>query len=446
MKKRYLLFFLFYFPVYFSAQTKTVYFDKNWKETGKSNAFYYRPFPLPKYGSLELLRDYYIQGNVIQMQGYIAQQDTNNYIGEVFWYDQKGRNTSSSSYLNKTKQKKLTYYFDDGTTWKTVEYGDSLKSGKTIEYKTDGSILGEAIYKNGYLESGTVGNTSSNDDPYRYNTKTKSQERISLPKREAKNTEYKRIYYWKSNLKTAAEFTYRNDKLILEKNVDENGNLIQQLDSTSYFYPEEQDELKNGKIFHYDTQRSGIAEAPSYIEYKSFPFSEVSMENVSHILLYRGTVHFLEKHPTDPLYRETEYKFFNDKKEKLVRLRRDFQNESAWKSLDLYQDSETTLIPVSDIEALSKEIVFQKFSKKKWTNIYLKNKAISEQLYCSSPDFMGKTIHYKSSGKTETHQEESALIYISPVPGKYMILRENGGFFIPKKSGDLVQIPNYVQE
>lgn len=446
MKKRCLLFFLFYLSLSFSAQTKTLYLDKNWKETGKSNALYYRLLPLPKYGSLELLRDYYIKGNGIQMQCYIADHDTDHYVGEVFWYDQKGRNTSGSSYLNKTKEKKLTYYFDDGTPWKTVEYGDSLKSGKTIEYKTDGSILGEAIYKNGYLESGTVGSISSNDAPYRYNPKTKSQERISLPKKEVKNTEYKKIYYWKKNLKTAAEFTYKNDRLIWEKNFDDNGNLIQQLDSSSYFYPEEQDELKNGKIFYYDTERSGITETPSYIEYKSFPFSEVSVEKVSHILLYRGTVHFLEKHPTDLLYRETEYKFFKDKTDKSVRLRRDFHNENAWKSLNLYQDSETTLIPVSDMEALSKEMVFKKFSEKKWINIYLKNKAISEQLYCSSPDFMGKRIYYKSSGKTETHPEESALIYISPVPGKYMILRENGGFFIPKKSGDLVEIPNYTQE
>ncbi|AZA77334.1 hypothetical protein EG347_07340 [Chryseobacterium sp. G0186] len=445
MKKYGLLFFIFYITVHFSAQTKkTAYYDANWKETQKSKAVYYRPYPLPKYGNLELLRDYYMKGNVLQMQGYVADGDEKNKIGEVFWFDPDEEDRSGTSYINKTRQKKLTYYFDDGKIWKTIEYGDSLKSGKTIEYKPDGSILGEAIYKNGYLESGTTGYVYSNSRYVRYDKENKSDEWIDLPKKEDKNSAYKRIYYWKNTLKTAVEYSYQNGHLVLEKNFDEEGNLIQQLDSTSYFYPEE--EIKNGKYFYYHTQKSAITKAPTYIEYKSFPFSEVSMENVNLVVLYRGTVNFLEKHPKDKLYRDISYRFFQEKGTSFMRLRRDDSDDNVWKSLDTYKDVEATFIPVSEIEALSKEKIFQRFSKAKWHNVYLKNKPISEQLYFSSPDFMGKIIRYSSSGKTETHEKESALIYISLAPGKYMILRKNGGYFIPKNSGDLVEIPNYVQE
>lgn len=442
--KSYLLFCIFYFSVHSFAQVKPLYFDKEWKETGKSNALYFRPLPLPRLGNLELLTDYYMKDKTIQMQGYIADKNHKSYVGDIFWFAPDGENRSGSSFINKTKQKKLTYYFDDGKVWKTVEYGDSLKAGKTIEYKPDGTILGEALYKNGLLESGTVGDISSREYS-RYNKKRDSDETVSLPERkDGKVVEYKQVYYWKKNLKTAVEYSYRNGKLMLEKNFDENGHLIQQLDSASYFYPEE--ELRNGKDFRYTRQRSSITKAPLYTEYKSFPFSEVNVETISYIVLYRGTIHFLEKHPTDDLYREIVYRFFKDKAGKWMRLERDYYSGRAWQSLKKYQDSETTLIPVSEIESLSKQNVFQKFSKRTWNNIYLKNKPVSEQLYFSSPDFMGKKTQYQSSGKTETNERESELIYISPVSGKYIILRENGGYFIPKNSGDLIEIPGYVQE
>lgn len=443
MKKSYLLFCILYIPVHFLAQTKVLYFDANWKETKKSTAQYYRPLPLPRYGNVELLRDYYMKGNVQQMQGYFADGVEKNYVGEIFWFDSDEEDRSGTSYINKTKQKKLTYYFDDGKIWKTIEYGDSLKSGKTIEYKPDGSILGEAIYKNGYLESGTVGYTYSNDEYHRYNKNTQSEEYVSSPIKEKQIREFKRVYYWKKSLKTAVEYSYRDNEVISEKHFDEDGNLIQQLDSTSYFYPEE--EQKNGKHFYYRTQKSAIAEVPPYIEYKSFPFSEVSMENVSHIVLYRGTINFLEKHPTDDLYREFSYRFFKDNGLRFMRLRRDY-NSGAWLPMEKYKDEETMIIPISEVKALSKDEVFQRFSQRKWTNRYLKDKPISEQLYFSSQDFMGKRRRYSSSGKTEIDEKESAIIYISLVPGKYMLLRENGGFFIPKSSGDLIEIPNYVQE
>lgn len=441
---RVVLFCIFFFSIHSFAQEKPLYFDKGWKESGKSDAVYFRPLPLAKLGNLELLRDYYMKDKKLQMQGYIADGDHKSYVGDVFWFSPEGENSSGYSFINKTREKKLTYYFDDGKIWKTVEYGDSLKAGKTIEYKPDGTILGEAVYKDGFLESGTVGFTDFNEYR-RYNKKGNYDEGVFFPKKiEQRMLKYKKVYYWKKSLKTAVEYVYQNNDVIQESNFDENGNLIQQLDSTSYFYPEK--EFKNGKKIYYRPHKSAIVEPPPYIDYRSYPFSEVSMETVSYIILYRGTVHFLEKHPIEAKYREIQYRFFKDKNEKLMRLERNYRFAEVWKPLEKYLDSETILIPISDIDALSKEQIFQKFSKKKWTNAYLKNKTISEQLYLSSPDFMGKKTQYLSSGKTLTDEQESAMIYISPAPGKYIILREKGGYLIPKSSGDVIEIPNYVQE
>lgn len=435
---------ILYSSIYSFAQVKPLYFDKNLKETVKSDAVYFRPLPLAKLGNLELLTDYYMKEKTIKRQGYIADGNPENYVGDVFWFDAEGESDSGSSFINKTQQKKLTYYFDDGKIWKTIEYGDSMKEGKTIEYKPDGTILGEAVYKNGFLESGTVGDISFNEYE-RYNKKTEFRETVHVPEdKKKKRLTYKKVYYWKKSLKTAVEYWYRNKEVIQEKNFDENGNLIQQLDSTSYFYPKK--EFKNGKEFYYRPQRSGIAKEPSYIEYRSYPLSEVNMEPVSHIILYRGTVHFLETNPAGQLYREIKYRFFEEKGEKLMRLGRDSHSATAWKPLEKYLDSETVLIPISDIEGLSKEKIFQKFSKKKWTNRYLKNNTIAEKLYLSSSGFTGKMTQYLSSGKTVTEERESALIYIRLASGKYMILREKGGWLIPKSSGDLIEIPNYVQE
>ena len=422
------------------AQKKTMYFDANWKETTQKNAVYYRPLPLPKTQNIELIRDFYTKNKVLQMQGYYADGIEKNYVGEIFWYDGDGDDSSNAIYINKTKQKKLSYYFDDGKLWKTVEYGDSLKNGKTIEYKPDGSILGESIYKNGHLVSGIIGDVDIPSRYTRYNKKTKSEEAVDLPTYKGEDRIYTRIYYWKSTLKSAIELTYNNGETITKKNFDESGSLLQQIDSTSYY--KNTYELKNGKDYTYKVQKSGIAAPPTYTEYRSYGFSDVKLDYISHLVLYRGTIHFLEKHPEKNLFRKTEYEFFKENETNFMRLELNFRSENVWDPLEEFLDEETQLIPVSEIESFSKEKIFEKFSKKTWKNKDLKDKPISEELYFASPNFMGKKL--KTSTKTEINDKESALIYLNIAPGKYVLFRENGGYFIPKKTGDIIEIPNFI--
>ncbi|MFW2136887.1 toxin-antitoxin system YwqK family antitoxin [Chryseobacterium sp. TY4] len=441
IKKQFLLI-SFLFSCWIFSQEKNKYFDAAWKETTKTKATFYRPLPLPKIGNLELLRDYYSNGKILQMQAYYADGVEKNYVGDVYWYNPNGNDNSDQQYINRSKHKKLTYYFDDGKIWKTIEYGDSLKHGKTIEYKIDGSILGESIYKNGRLISGTIGNANSNDNNYfRFNKESKNYEFVDIPTSKEAQETITKILYWKNTLKTAVEYKFKNAQTISEKNYDQDGNLIQSLDSLSYYYPERQ--LKNAKQFYYLPQnRNTIVESPVYIEYKSFQFNDVETRNISHILIYRGTLHFLEKHPTSDKYRETDYQIFSDNGQKFMRLRWDNYSGSAWQEMKDYLDAETKVIPVTDISNLSKDEIYKRFSNKKWKNT---DKNITEQLSFISPEYMSKTIKL-SSGYSKTNDKESALIYFKIDKNKYLILRENGGFFIPKNSGDLVEIPNFVQD
>ncbi|PQA93757.1 hypothetical protein SAMN05421796_106182 [Chryseobacterium piscicola] len=440
LKKTIFSLFVFLFTSLSFAQEKIKYFDNNWKETTQKKAFYYRPLPLLKKGNLQLLRDFYMQNKAMQMQGYYADGIEKNFVGELFWYRSDGEDNYDNIYINKSNQKKLSYYFDDGTLWKTVEYGDSLKNGKTVELKTDGSLLGESIYKNGHLISGILGANYNSGNYKRYNKKTKNDESVDLPDYKGDDRNYSTVYYWKSTLKTAVEFTYLNGKLITEKNFDENGNLLQQIDSTSYF--KNTDELKNGREYFYDTYKSGIKLAPLFIEYRSYGFSDVKLDYISHLILYRGTIHFLEKHPEKNLYRLTEYNFFKENENHFMRLKLNFRSENVWETLEKFLDEETQLIPVSEIENYSKEKIFEKFSQKTWKNKDLKNKPILEELYFASPNFMEKKL--KTPSKTETNDKESALIYLNIAPGKYVLFRENGGYFIPKITGDIIEIPNFI--
>ncbi|KQS92999.1 hypothetical protein ASG21_11355 [Chryseobacterium sp. Leaf394] len=441
MLKKLFLYFLFFqiAPAY--SQAKIIYLDSNWKTLpNEKKAVYYRPLPLPKIQNLSLLRNYYVKNKVMESQGYYADGIEENYVGEVFWYRSNGDDYNSRIFINKSKQKKLSYYFNDGKLWKTVEYGDSLRNGKTVEYKTDGSILGESIYKNGYLVSGIAGGSNVYYNYRSFNKKTKYEESIDLPGYKGEDRNYKKIYYWKSTLKNAAEFTYKNGQIVNEKNFGENGNLLQELDANSYF--KDTDELKDGKEYFYNVQRSGITEAPTYIEYRSYPFSDVKLDYISHLVLYRGTVHFLEKHSEKDLYRQTNYDFFKENENSFMSLQLSFRSEDVWEPIEKFLDDETLLISVTEIESFSKEKIFGRFSKKTFYNHNLKNKSISETLFFVSPDFMGKTL--KSATKTITDEKESALIYLNIAPGKYILFRENGGYFIPKKTGDIIEIPNFT--
>ncbi len=94
----YIITILFLFSFKVSAQNDTIFFDKDWKESNKIKASYYRIKPLKiktkdavgykikNIDSLFTITDYYLKNNKIQFQGYSQDYYGDYLVGEAKWY------------------------------------------------------------------------------------------------------------------------------------------------------------------------------------------------------------------------------------------------------------------------------------------------------------------------------------------------------------------------
>lgn len=132
----------------FSQNADRIYYDKNWKETTKENASFYRIMPSKKVGNLFLMQDFY-SNNTPQFQGYALQSDENSYVGDIVWYDENGFDKGFYQYYNNTTVPVLTYYYPNGKKRKTIQYKNGKKDGEFMLYHQDGTILIKGKYSNG---------------------------------------------------------------------------------------------------------------------------------------------------------------------------------------------------------------------------------------------------------------------------------------------------------
>ncbi|WDF64010.1 hypothetical protein [Flavobacterium sp. KACC 22763] len=83
-----------------SAQNDTIFFDKNWKISSKEAAIYYRIKPLKvktkdavgykikNIDSLFTIKDYYLNSNKIQFQGYSKDYNGDYLVGKAKWHNE----------------------------------------------------------------------------------------------------------------------------------------------------------------------------------------------------------------------------------------------------------------------------------------------------------------------------------------------------------------------
>ena len=178
MIKRIVLITAFLFSqILLSQKPESVYYDKEWKITSKSNASYYRLMPMKELGELILLQDFYIDGTP-QFEGYVLKKDENAYVGDIVWYDEYGNDNNFRQYRNDTKSLTLLYYHPNGKIRKKVQYKNGVKDGETIIYSIDGAILMKGIYTKGKPTNGSFEKVKNSDD-YDYNARgEESQSRI----------------------------------------------------------------------------------------------------------------------------------------------------------------------------------------------------------------------------------------------------------------------------
>lgn len=331
MIKRIVLITAFLFSqILLSQKIGSVYYDKEWKVTSKSNASYYRLMPMKELGELILLQDFYIDGTP-QFEGYVLKKDENAYVGDVVWYDEYGNDNDFRQYRNDTKNLTLLYFHPNGKLRKKVQYKNGVKDGETIIYGTNGAILMKGIYTKGKPTNGSFEKVKNSDD-YDSNAKVEeisssedtSQERKELSivpppppipetngiepqtvellapinnernsSKKAKNrkTVTEKIF-WKDSNQVAQEVVYEissyDFKTIGQKDYDKSGKLIQVLNEIDF--NQYVSGFVNGVEYQYYLQNNfatGLKEKVKYINgsrsgmlISYFPNGKVSSETM----------------------------------------------------------------------------------------------------------------------------------------------------------------------
>lgn len=321
LKIKFVLIFSFFTISAQSQEKDTLYFDADWKPSNKENHAFYRPMPLKQIGELVLIEDFYKNGNR-QMQGYVLKDNQENYVGDIYYYNENGTDASSSQYYNTTQNQELTYYYPDGKLWKKIHYKDDVKDGNTLIYKKDETILMTSTYEKGQPISGDFITVKNVDDYYGdsllEDTEYEHSAAVTVaPARIVEDTDYKeevenathneeeyspyiiteaeevkeaelvedmeeveeediailfeKKYWLDSNLLAQVKgykrtaYGYKELELISQKNYDKSGKLLQDLKKGSLNYG---NQVTNGIDYEYYTQNefiTGIKTTTPYV-------------------------------------------------------------------------------------------------------------------------------------------------------------------------------------
>lgn len=99
-----------------SAQNDTIFFDKNWKVVSKESALYYRIKPqkiktkkvvgykIENVDSLFVIKDYYLNNNQMQFQGFSSDFDAKYLFGKAEWFYSDGQMIDASNFNHKQKK------------------------------------------------------------------------------------------------------------------------------------------------------------------------------------------------------------------------------------------------------------------------------------------------------------------------------------------------------
>lgn len=129
MKQLFLILMLTYMlPAFSQEDTTYLYFDKNWKDCNKDTACYYGV--VYKIDQLWRRKDFWVKGNILQMEGSYREQDCKTMHGIFNWYNQNSTLTKSAEYIN-GKVKTARFYYANGKRRAEIIYtaGGSVQMG-----------------------------------------------------------------------------------------------------------------------------------------------------------------------------------------------------------------------------------------------------------------------------------------------------------------------------
>ncbi|MFD2941109.1 toxin-antitoxin system YwqK family antitoxin [Flavobacterium notoginsengisoli] len=260
---------------------ETLYFDANWKATSKENASFYRIQPFKKLGNLILVEDFYIN-KTPQFQGYAFQDNEDNYVGDVVWFDLDGFDASFYQFYNFSPVSNLTYYYPSGKKFKTVQYKNGRKDGETIIYHEDGTVLMKGKYEGGKPKNGDFEEVLNWED-YRLNkadNEAQKEEPIRMTEGviirdetgNAKKREViKKKIFWINSKQLAQEIWYDiasgTTEPFKQINYDKSGKMLQTINENDF--EKYGREISNGIVYDYYFQNKFAVALKSKTSYKN---------------------------------------------------------------------------------------------------------------------------------------------------------------------------------
>ena len=174
-----------------SSQTAgdTIFFDKEWNQSVKKEASYFRIVSIDTSRILFLVRDYYLNGQ-LQMEGAYRSINPDMRIGEFSFWHQNGIKHISCHFKdgllnghyeewheNGTLKKDKNYvdgrldgttkdWNDQGVLTKSIQYKDGAKHGQFITYYSNGQPTRRDVYKNDKIVRGKCFTMQGKDTAY----------------------------------------------------------------------------------------------------------------------------------------------------------------------------------------------------------------------------------------------------------------------------------------
>jgi len=180
---------IFALTTQYSYSQDTLYFDAKWKPSDKKSATFFRIDK--KENGLWARKDFYVQGNQLQMKGSLQSVDPeikvgpyeyyfangklkhsgsyneNKEIGEHKWYAENGNLEAIENYRDGKLNGSYVAYHPNGKPLMVTSFMGGSQNGKTTYYREDGNKHSEGDFKEGdrngpwkfYDESGKLANT-----------------------------------------------------------------------------------------------------------------------------------------------------------------------------------------------------------------------------------------------------------------------------------------------
>ncbi|HQQ98525.1 MAG TPA: hypothetical protein PLX35_14740 [Cyclobacteriaceae bacterium] len=138
----------------FAYGQDTVYFDKDWKVTDKKSSKFYRLER--KENGRWIRRDFFVQGNQLQMVGPLKSIDPEIKDGKFEYYYVNGKLKHTGSFKDDQEVGEHRWYNSQGTLEAIENYADGKLNGRFAEYNSNGTPSTETSFKSGLQYGKTI--------------------------------------------------------------------------------------------------------------------------------------------------------------------------------------------------------------------------------------------------------------------------------------------------